>query len=329
MPNYPKINPSTCLKRKLHIRSHLYSLVAVGELDTSLNNTLTDASILAEDEEDTYMESLPNDDECEPSQNGICDDGIDDDDSSIDSYQSCLPPTPDCSDDEDDDSVLAAALGFSDSSDDEDLSEGLTDGSTPSHATCPEDDPEEHPSFDDELQLSNLEMAMLDLLILCDSSGARRGFYDELLTLLQRFTKKGLVIAKAKGRSAFLADMRKKLLTPQPRTTIVEGREVVHFSFLEMLQDLLESSKFNDVDNLCVNQEESDRFAQFMPTNPEDYSEIMSKKWAVESFESLEDFDPVTNFFLSIGMYGDKTGVDVNQRYPLEPWMFTSTVLWR
>jgi hypothetical protein len=28
-------------------------------------------------------------------------------------------------------------------------------------------------------------------------------------------------------------------------------------------------------------------------------------------------------------LYPDKTGTDVNQRYPLEPWMFTTPLLWR
>jgi hypothetical protein len=35
------------------------------------------------------------------------------------------------------------------------------------------------------LDLDASEMAMLELLVLCDSSRARRGFYDDLLTLLR------------------------------------------------------------------------------------------------------------------------------------------------
>jgi hypothetical protein len=33
--------------------------------------------------------------------------------------------------------------------------------------------------------------------------------------------KKGFVISKAKGQDSFLSNMRKKVPTPQPRTTIV------------------------------------------------------------------------------------------------------------
>ena len=38
---------------------------------------------------------------------------------------------------------------------------------------------------DDDLDLDASEMAMLELLVLCDSSGACCGFYDDLLTLLR------------------------------------------------------------------------------------------------------------------------------------------------
>jgi hypothetical protein len=128
------------------------------------------------------------------------------------------------------------------------------------------DKPElEYPKYNDELQLDTSEMAMLDLLVLCNSSGAHCGFYDELLMLLRRHIKKGFVITKAKGHNAFIRKMRKKVPTPTPITTKVAGREIVHFSFLDMLRDLLGSSKFNDMNNLCVNQDEDHCFAPFQP----------------------------------------------------------------
>lgn len=115
---------------------------------------------------------------------------------------------------------------------------------------------------------------MLGLLALCDSSG----FYDELLTLLRRHIRKGFVVMKAKGREAFLGDMRKKVPTPQPRKAMALGCEIAHFSFLEMLRDLLRSSKFSDAGNLRASQEASSRFARLIPTSLEDYSETMSKQ---------------------------------------------------
>jgi hypothetical protein len=114
--------------------------------------------------------------------------------------------------------------------------------------------------------------------------------------------------------------MRKRVPTPVPQITKVQGQEVVHFSFLEMLHDLLLSTKFQDIDNLCANRDESSHFGKFTPTSAEDCS---------DTFESLEDFDPDNDFFLPLVLYGDKTGTDINQQYPLEPWMFTTPVLHR
>jgi hypothetical protein len=51
-------------------------------------------------------------------------------------------------------------------------------------STAPEPT-QEYPSHNDHLGLDASEMAMLELLVLCDSSGARHVFYDDLLTLLR------------------------------------------------------------------------------------------------------------------------------------------------
>ena len=56
----------------------------------------------------------------------------------------------------------------------------------------------------------------------------------------------------------------------------------------------------------------------------------MSNEWASNTQDSLAvdaDFDPDLDLFLGMAIYGDKTGTDVNQRYPLEPWMFTLVAL--
>jgi Plavaka transposase len=110
---------------------------------------------------------------------------------------------------------------------------------------------------------------------------------------------------------------------------MVGDRPVVYFPFLDSLRDLLLSTTFDDVDNLCVNKEEQDRFKPFQPVTNDDYGELMVKDWARESLEGIEDFDAEKDLFLPVMMYGDKTGTDVNQRYPLEPWMFTICILRR
>jgi hypothetical protein len=121
--------------------------------------------------------------------------------------------------------------------------------------------------------------------------------------------------------------MRKKVPTPQPRTTIMSSCEIVHFPFLEMLRDLLGSAKFTDVNNFCVNPSVADCFSQFMTTTVEDCSKLMSKQWAKNTFASLENFDTDNDLFFPLVLYANITGTDINQWYLLEPWMFTTPLL--
>ncbi len=114
--------------------------------------------------------------------------------SSIDSYNSYqLTPSYHLDDTDKDDDLAEVMFG---SPIMEDLSVNFADNSDES--TTPEPT-QEYPSYDDDLDLDASEMAMLELLVLCDSSGAHHGFYDDLLTLLRRHVKKGFIISKAKG----------------------------------------------------------------------------------------------------------------------------------
>jgi hypothetical protein len=74
-------------------------------------------------------------------------------------------------------------------------------------------------------------------------------------------------------------------------------------------------------------QSVADRFSQFGPTKVGDCSELMSKQWANNTFDSLEDFDPDNDLFFPLVLYADKTGTNLNQWYLLEPWMFTTPLL--
>jgi hypothetical protein len=76
----------------------------------------------------------------------------------------------------------------------------------------------------------------------------------------------------------------------------VSGHEIVHFSFLEMLHDLLGSSKFTDANNLCVNPSIADHFSQFVPTTVEDCSELMSKQWQMIHLPHLKTLTPTMIF---------------------------------
>jgi hypothetical protein len=53
----------------------------------------------------------------------------------------------------------------------------------------------------------------------------------------------------------------------------------------------------------------------------------MSKQWAKDTFNSLEDFDPENDLFFPLVLYTDKTVTNVNQWYWLEPWMITTPLL--
>jgi hypothetical protein len=86
---------------------------------------------------------------------------------------------------------------------------------------------------------------------------------------------------------------------------------------------------FDDIENLCVNPQEEDRFKPFRPVTSGDCGEVMAKEWARDTLEAMDDFDEVLDLLIGILMYGDKTGTDVNQRYPLEPWMYTIGLLRR
>jgi len=193
-----------------------------------------------------------------------------------------------------------------------------------------QDDDEKPTIAENEVEFSELEVAQLDLLMLCDASGATREFHDKLLSLLRRLRKKGVDITKAKNRASFMATMESKVKCPKPVSKKVDGRDVLYFPFFDSLKDLFRSSAFYEIDNLCANKQEDERFQRFQPTTEADSSEIMSNEWAIQTQDNLaadEDFDPELDFFVALQMYGDKTGTDVNQRYPLEPWMFTLVVL--
>jgi hypothetical protein len=93
-----------------------------------------------------------------------------------------------------------------------------TDGIPPT-MTC--DDTDKHPTVCQDVDFSKLEIETLELMSLCDRSGARCGFYDELLTLLRRFRKKKIDISRAKGWSSFVGIISNKVNAPKPKTTMI------------------------------------------------------------------------------------------------------------
>jgi len=192
------------------------------------------------------------------------------------------------------------------------------------------DDPEEEPpTVHKPSEFSELEVATLELLSLCDGSGARRGLYDDLLTLLRRFKKKKIDITRTMQRKPFVLAISKKVDAPKPKTSTVCGRKVIYYSFIDSLRHLIRSPVFANPNNLCINHDANSPLQPFKPKTIDDVGEIMAKTWASDTQEGINDFDDENDLLLPIMLYGDKTGTDVNQRYPLEPWVFTIPLLRR
>ena len=164
------------------------------------------------------------------------------------------------------------------------------------------------------------EVGMLELVGLCDDIRAPKYFYDRLIRTLRRINKDGFEIDKAITRDTLIAHLQQNTKNrPQPLITNVKGTNVVHFSFLAMVQDLLSSCLFDDIENLNCNESAEDRFSQFIPVQSDLWNDILSGEWYSHTYP-MKVKDPSREFLMPLILYGDKTGTDVNQRYPLEPW---------
>ena len=117
----------------------------------------------------------------------------------------------------------------------------------------------------------------------------------------------------------------------------VDNRErfVLHcivFNIREQLNDLLDDiTIFGDLSNLVVNQDNP--FAPYQNTSGQ-IDEILDGTWHAESMERLRNMevDPFTDgidFKVDMILYTDKTGTSMNQRYPLEPVVFTLALIRR
>ena len=95
------------------------------------------------------------------------------------------------------------------------------------------------------------------------------------------------------------------------------------FPMKDMLQDLLLSHYFDSIDNVLINCDADGNVLKFEPRVDYELSEVMSRKWAQDSFDQIREYDPAKDLFVPLILYADKTGTDRYQRYPLEPWMFT------
>jgi hypothetical protein len=111
------------------------------------------------------------------------------------------------------------------------------DDTTPT-MMCRDEDP--HPrTAEEDVEFTNIEVATLGLMQLCDAFGAHHGFFDDLLTLLHGFCKKKVDITKAKGCVKFVKAMQTKVKCSRPMSRKVGGCDVIYFPFFDLLQDIL------------------------------------------------------------------------------------------
>ena len=300
MPNYStrKSSATDEVSRKKRKRQVLRQASKLLLREAALTGTLTDngeedvlcsgaeyASVV-DNARGPINDEAPQEDR-RPTVSPFTDDGNADDDESFIGFED------DEEEEEDDDDFISDFVSWDDDSLQEvsreradELSADLADGDgIPPTATY--DDTDELPTVQQDVDFSELEIATLELLSLCDRSGARRGFYDELLTLLRRFRRDKIDISRAKGRNSFVGIVSKKVKAPKAKTTVIQGRKVVYFPFFHCFRDLLRSSVFDDANNLCVNEDKDDRFKPFVPTSNKDIGEVMAKRWASETLAVL------------------------------------------
>ena len=171
-------------------------------------------------------------------------------------------------------------------------------------------------SFD---QVTKNETASYKIMCLLDSAGAPRICYDRLIALLKKLSKtEGFDVQKALNRETLMRRIgRKCKMVPRLQSSTVNKQEVFRFQFQDMLQDLLNST--------------SQYLQRILPNSNQDDAvkgsehELWNTPWMRNTFalKQFQDFDPTNDVMLPIILYMDKTGTDVNQRYSLEPVLFS------
>ena len=176
----------------------------------------------------------------------------------------------------------------------------------------------QHHCFD---QITTDETASYQIMSLLDNAGAPRICYDRLIALLKKLTKKqGFNVQRTLNRDTLMKRLaRKYKAKPSIQSSLINKQEVFRFTFQEMLQDLIHSS--------------SKYLHQILPAPDHQYTdqgrgaehELWNTTWMSDTFsmEKYHDFDANSDIMLPIILYMDKTGTDVNQRYSLEPVLFS------
>ena len=149
------------------------------------------------------------------------------------------------------------------------------------------------------------------------------------------------------SQNTLVSTMMKNFKTPIPLTTEVIPElpqmtstianillaqfavEVVHYNFLESLKCLLnDKAIFGNVDNLVVNT--TNPFHPYVPQSPESIDKVLDGQWYKDTVQShIREDMKSTHFLFPIYIYIDKTPIDKNVRYGLEPVVFSTPIIKR
>lgn len=187
------------------------------------------------------------------------------------------------------------------------------------------------------------DKSMLNLIVHCNQTKAPKGFFNSFMATLKNEIKlNDFNVCKADTRETFMSRMRMEFPCAMPFFVNVRNQvqnvnvppplrmkmnatnyvRVLKFSFLDQIQDLLgDFSIFGNLDNLCVNKSVVDRFKAFQPGEDDLLVEVLGSAWYRRTGSQLSSDE--LDFLIPLIFYADKTGTDVNQRYSLEPWVFT------
>lgn len=175
---------------------------------------------------------------------------------------------------------------------------------------------------------------MTDFYLLGMKRGASIDFMNDIVSLFRQAAKDGFDMRTAPLRDTFLKNAREHLGTmsapPIPEYVMVSkgGPWLPKFNLLDQIRDLMVSSEFQKVENLVVNKDPAFRFHKYVVPDDEQLLEVNSGRWYSETYDKL-GIDPTQDWLFPLIFYIDKTGTDALQRFPLEPLMFTTTVLRR
>lgn len=180
----------------------------------------------------------------------------------------------------------------------------------------------------DRTQFTRDEQCQLELMDVLDSAGSPRYLYDKIIKTIRKHTKKGFDYRRAKYRENIMQVIRNKMSIPEPVTVTVSETNIIKFSFMEMMEDLLAGSVFADTANLCVSPSPEEIYRPYVPQEDDILHELMSTSWYKGTCEDIVK-DPEKDFVIPLILYSDRTGTDALQRYSLEPWLFTTALLKR